>query len=67
MAGSDEPGGGTYSGVSHDYSRKVAREFEEELEDFESTNYEDMFDWDYDDYYDDVGDEEEDGYGEDVK
>lgn len=56
-----------YEKTAHNYSRNVAREFEDELEDFTSTGYDDMFDYDYDDIYDDIGDEEEDGYGEDAK
>jgi len=64
--GNVESDSGSYTGAIHNRSREIADDIEDELEDFENTHYEDMFDWDYDDIYEDVGDEEEDGYGEDA-
>lgn len=46
--------------------REAVREEPEEFGEFESSTYDDLEDYDYDDFFDDVGDEDEDSYGEDA-
>lgn len=47
--------------------REAAREVEpEEFGEFKSSTYDDLEDYDYDDFFDDVGAEDEDSYGEDA-
>lgn len=57
----------TYREAALEYTRDEVEDAEEGEEWEESETYQDMLDYDWDDYDEDVGDEDEDSYGEDAK